>query len=95
MEWDIDFGSCGQGYGWYGMATHSDSLKKWKDEDLAWGMRKLIELHEFFGVSELHKAKGAYVRVARKSWGATIECLSRLDCDGGAVFTMRRDDASE
>lgn len=92
----FDFGGSGQGYGPFILAMHTDvmngecSAHNWTDKNLARSMRKLIELYEFLGVSSIEQAVGRYIEVERgdNGWGY-IYTLRRLECDGGAVFTMK------
>lgn len=92
----FDFGGGGQGYGPFILAIHTDvmnderSAHNWTDKNLAQSMRKLIELYEFLGISSIEQAKGKYIEVEREDggWGF-IYTLRRLECDGGAVFTMK------
>lgn len=92
----FDFGGTGQGYGPYVLAMHTDVLNgerskhNWEDKHLARSMRKLVELFEFLGISYIEQAVGKYIEVEREEngWGY-IYTLRRLECDGGAVFTMK------
>jgi len=91
---DFDFGGSGQSYGPMCMAVHTDTIERvdhWTDEVLGRSFKKILELHEFLGVSEIAQAKGMYLEVERDSegLGGYIQKLRRLECDGGAEFTTK------
>lgn len=86
---DLDFGGSGQAYGGFRLDTWDHGLNR--GVGTAAGCEIILELHRFFGVTELSKAVGQAVIAEREDgrWGATIVRLHRLPCDGGAVFDVK------
>jgi len=62
----------------------------WPDESLSRGMRKLVELCEFFKVRTLSGAADKYIEVEREHPYSNIVRIHRLTVDGGAVFDAQK-----
>ena len=89
----FEFGGSEQSYGPFSIASNSKAMQRgdgWPDETLSRGMRKFVELHEFFKVDTLAKAVGKYIEVERESSFSIIERIHRLPVDGGAVFDAQK-----
>jgi hypothetical protein len=88
----FEFDGSGQSYGPFVLASNSTAMKRgdWSDESLSKGMRKFVELHEFFKVQTLSEAAGKYVEVEREHPYSNIARIHRLPVDGGAVFDAQK-----
>lgn len=87
---DLDFGGKGQAYGGACLDEWNPRLRR--RVGTALGCELLLQLHRFFGVTELSKATGQAVVAEREGdagWSGMIVRLRRLPCDGGAVFDVQ------
>ena len=84
----LDFGDSGQGFGGIVLDKYNEKTKE--REGTAHGMDLYMQLLDFFGVEELHKAKGTAVYALRKdgTYGKSIMALERTKFEGGKVFSL-------